>query len=63
MCNEFAKVAKEASTNENAIGHARKHMDEMEAKIRAFKAQLILGTTRIIRSRRLLQLKEQLNIL
>ncbi|CAL5076112.1 unnamed protein product [Urochloa decumbens] len=37
MCAEFAKIAKNASTNENTTGIVRKHMDDMRAELHLFK--------------------------
>ncbi|CAL5034092.1 unnamed protein product [Urochloa decumbens] len=37
MCAEFAKIAKNASTNEKTTGIVRKHMDDMKAELQLFK--------------------------
>ncbi|CAL5013553.1 unnamed protein product [Urochloa decumbens] len=37
MCAEFAKIAKNASTNEKTTGIVRKHMDDMRAELLLFK--------------------------
>ncbi|CAL5059438.1 unnamed protein product [Urochloa decumbens] len=37
MCAEFAKIAKNASTNEKTTGIVRKHMDDMRAELQLFK--------------------------
>ena len=37
LCNEFGKIAKEASTNEKTIEIVRKHLIEIKTDVAAFK--------------------------